>query len=55
MTIEVLTKFDPFAMVAPKNQADINVLLDEALYELANINAHLDEAFPDLGATNDNP
>lgn len=54
MKVEVLTKFDPRAMVEPKNQADINTLLDEALYELENINMLLDRALPkDTGATND--
>ena len=53
MTTEVLTKFDPLAMVEPKTRADINALLGEALYELSNINAHLDEAFPDQGAPNE--
>lgn len=53
MTIEVLTKFDPLAMVEPKTRADINALLDEALYELGNIIDHFDEALPDLGAPNE--
>lgn len=34
--------FDPFAMIHPQNDRDINALLAEALAELRSINSHLE-------------
>ena len=41
MTAEVLTKFDPYAMVKPKTEEDLLVLLQEASRELDALNEHL--------------
>lgn len=39
----VLDKFDPYAMVKPKTREDIASLIQEALSELAFVNATLDD------------
>lgn len=45
--MSILSKFDPRAMVNPKTPEDIIALLNEAIFELENINSILDKAFPD--------
>jgi hypothetical protein len=39
--VEVLTKFDPYAMVHPKTPKDYSALLDEAISEADNLKEHL--------------
>ncbi|WP_313332243.1 hypothetical protein [Comamonas sp.] len=38
-------QFDLYAMTEPKSEKDVIALLDEALYELSNLHAHMDTLF----------
>ena len=37
------SNFDEFAFILPKNDSDVEALKKEALYELANLNKHLQD------------
>jgi hypothetical protein len=41
-------KFDIYAMVKPKTEADINSLLDEVLNELENVNNYFNKILTEL-------
>jgi hypothetical protein len=51
---EVLTKFDPFAMVHPKGPMDLLALMREVNRELDNLNGHLRTAYKQCEANRKN-
>lgn len=50
---EVLRKFDPYALVAPKTPADVLAILAECNNELDHLNELWEQIFKDLGGTDD--